>query len=98
MIDGTVGRNLDKAIIGLSAPEEPDITSRGEIDRRMESYRRPIQEQLAYPEVRLWKVLGLAGAAGVAATGIALARRRQWRNYDADELRNELHKRLANAS
>ena len=47
----------------------------------------------------VWKILGLAGVAGVAATGIIIARRRRaQRHYDADELRARLHQRLADAS
>jgi hypothetical protein len=43
-----------------------------------------------------WKVLGLAGIAGVAATGVVVARRhRAQREYDPDELRERLHRRLA---
>jgi hypothetical protein len=43
-----------------------------------------------------WKLVGLAGAAGVAATGVAIARRRRaQRDYDPDELRARLHHRLA---
>ncbi|HUR86214.1 MAG TPA: hypothetical protein VMY78_12800 [Solirubrobacteraceae bacterium] len=43
-----------------------------------------------------WKILGLAGLAGVAATGVVVARRRRpQREYDPDELRERLHKRLA---
>jgi hypothetical protein len=47
--------------------------------------------------VRLgWKLLGLAGIAGVAATGVLVARRRRdHRAYDPDELRRRLHERLA---
>jgi hypothetical protein len=47
--------------------------------------------------VRLgWKLLGLAGVAGVAATGVIVARRaRAQRDYDPDELRRRLHERLA---
>jgi hypothetical protein len=42
-----------------------------------------------------WKVLGLAGVAGVAATGVVIARRRRpQRAYDPDELRERLHRRL----
>ncbi len=37
-----------------------------------------------------WKVVGLAGLAGVAATGAVVARnRRQQEDYDPDELRVE---------
>jgi hypothetical protein len=43
-----------------------------------------------------WKLLGLAGLAGVAATGVVVARRgRTQRNYEPDELRRRLHQRLA---
>jgi hypothetical protein len=44
-----------------------------------------------------WKWIGLAGLAGVAATGAVVAqrRRRAHRDYDPDELRERLHRRLA---
>jgi hypothetical protein len=46
-----------------------------------------------------WKVVGLAGLAGVAATGAVLARnRRAQHDYDPDELRERLHRRLADAA
>jgi hypothetical protein len=46
-----------------------------------------------------WKMIGLAGLAGVAATGIVVARRRRaQRTYDPDELRARLHQRLAEVS
>jgi hypothetical protein len=45
-----------------------------------------------------WKLIGLAGLAGVAATGVVLARnRRAQRDYQPDELRERLHRRLAEA-
>jgi hypothetical protein len=45
---------------------------------------------------RTWKLLGLAGVAGVAATGVVVARRRRAHNeYEPDELRERLHRRLA---
>ena len=44
---------------------------------------------------RHWKLLGLAGIAGVAATGVVVARsRRDQVEYDPDELRDRLHDRL----
>jgi hypothetical protein len=46
-----------------------------------------------------WKVIGLAGLAGVAAGGVAVARnRRAQQQYDPDELRERLHRRLAEAT
>jgi hypothetical protein len=48
--------------------------------------------------VRWWKVVGLAGVAGVAATGVAIARsERQRRSYTPEEVRSKLHERLAEA-
>ena len=46
-----------------------------------------------------WKILGLAGLAGVAATGVVVARRRRAQHtYDPDALRARLHGRLAAVS
>ena len=45
--------------------------------------------------VNVWKLLGVAGLVGFAATGVALARHRRWRHYDAEELREQLDRRLA---
>jgi hypothetical protein len=46
--------------------------------------------------VRLWKILGVAGLAGVAATGAVLVRNeRQRRAYTADGVRARLHERHA---
>ena len=46
-----------------------------------------------------WKLIGLAGLAGVAATGVVVARkRRAQRTYEPDELRERLHRRLAEVS
>jgi len=45
-----------------------------------------------------WKLVGLAGLAGVAATGVVVARRRRaQRELEPDELRDLLHRRLAEA-
>ena len=47
-------------------------------------------------QARTWKLLGIAGLAGVTATGVVVARRkRAQREYDPDELRAKLHARLA---
>jgi hypothetical protein len=43
-----------------------------------------------------WKLVGLAGLAGVAATGVVVARkRREAVQLPPDELRDRLHRRLA---
>ncbi len=46
--------------------------------------------------MKWWKVLGMAGMAGVAATGVVLARgERRRRAYTPDEVRSRLHERFA---
>jgi hypothetical protein len=46
-----------------------------------------------------WKLVGLAGLAGVGATGVVFARkRRAQHDYQPDELRERLHRRLAEVS
>ena len=45
--------------------------------------------------MKLWKVLGLAGLAGVAATGIVVARdQRKRAELTPEEVRDRLHQRL----
>ncbi|MBB6349853.1 hypothetical protein ACWGH8_24435 [Nonomuraea muscovyensis] len=45
--------------------------------------------------MRWWKILGLAGVAGVAATGVAIARaERRRRAYTPEEIRVRLRERL----
>ena len=47
----------------------------------------------------MWKLLGLAGLAGVAATGAVLARgERQPRAYTPEDVRARLHERHAAAT
>ena len=44
----------------------------------------------------LWKIVGLAGLAGVAATGVAVVRsERRRRAYTPDDVRTRLHQRVA---
>jgi len=48
---------------------------------------------------RLWKWLGLAGLAGVAATGVVIARdQRQRAQLSPDDVRARLHERLEKSS
>lgn len=46
-----------------------------------------------------WKLIGLAGIAGVTAVGVVVVRRRRrsWNDLSPDELRRTLHERLARA-
>lgn len=49
--------------------------------------------------MKLWKVLGLAGVVGVAATGALVVKsERARRAYAPDEVRAQLHRRFAEAS
>ena len=46
-----------------------------------------------------WKLLGVAGLAGVAATGVVTARaERRRRSYTPEEIRARLHQRVAEAA
>jgi hypothetical protein len=46
--------------------------------------------------VKWWKLVGLAGVAGVAATGVVVVRReRQRRAFTPEEVRHRLHARHA---
>jgi hypothetical protein len=48
--------------------------------------------------MKFWKVLGLAGLAGVAATGVIMAReQRQRAQLEPEEIRDRLHERLQQA-
>lgn len=48
--------------------------------------------------MNLWKALGLAGVAGVAATGAVLARdQRQRAQLTPDQIRERLHRRVDQA-
>lgn len=49
--------------------------------------------------MRWWKAVGLAGAAGVVATGVVIVRdERRRRAYTPDEVREQLHMRLVQAT
>jgi hypothetical protein len=48
--------------------------------------------------MRWWKILGLAGFAGVAATGVVIVRaERRRRAYTPEQIRTQLRARLAEA-
>ncbi|MGV9415696.1 hypothetical protein ACWDOP_37870 [Nocardia sp. NPDC003693] len=48
--------------------------------------------------MRWWKAVGLAGAAGVVATGVVVVRaERRRRAYTPDQVRDQLHARFAQA-
>lgn len=46
--------------------------------------------------MRWWKIVGLAGLVGVAATGVVVARSQRQRNsYTPEEIRARLHARVS---
>lgn len=48
--------------------------------------------------MRWWKLIGVAGLAGVAATGAVIARdQRQRASYSPDEVRERIHARVEQA-
>ena len=48
--------------------------------------------------MRLWKILGIAGFLGVAATGVVIARDERRRHaYTPEEIRTRLHQRATEA-
>ncbi|WP_137724790.1 hypothetical protein [Prescottella subtropica] len=54
---------------------------------------------MAFDSRTVWKLVGLAGAVGVAATGALTVRaERKRRAYTPDEVRDRLHTRYAQAS
>ncbi|GHJ06834.1 hypothetical protein TPA0907_12010 [Micromonospora humidisoli] len=60
----------------------------------MSVYPRPMRQRMQW-----WKVLGLAGLAGVAATGVVVARaERRRRAYTPEEIRDRLRERHAQAA
>ncbi|WP_177221363.1 hypothetical protein [Lentzea xinjiangensis] len=49
--------------------------------------------------MKLWKLLGMAAFAGVAASGVVAARNQRRRAaYTPEQIRERLHERLAEAS
>jgi hypothetical protein len=49
-------------------------------------------------KLSLWKLLGIAGVTGVAATGVIIARdQRKRAQLTPDEVRDRLHQRLADS-
>ena len=77
-----------------AAAEQPQVAGAGQVDRLVEG-----QLGSSFMEgvlsVKLWRVLGVAGLAGVAATGVIIARDQRHRaQLTPDEVRARLHERL----
>ena len=82
---------LVTARIARSASERPRNSQMSPVDAvaTASSRVRASFTGITYGSMRVpWKLVGLAGLAGVAATGVVVARRRRaQREYDPDELR-----------
>lgn len=76
----------------LNAPVRAVQRAMAAVDAPRRGKRAPVRV-LGRPS---WKLVGLAGIAGVAATGVVVARnRRAHSDLPPDELRERLHERLA---
>ena len=82
----------------MGASRKKPLASR--LRRRRRGRRRPLARTGSRRVPRpSWKLLGLAGIAGVAATGVAVARHRRAQvDLPPDELRRRLHERLGEAA
>ncbi|GAA1672365.1 hypothetical protein GCM10009733_081920 [Nonomuraea maheshkhaliensis] len=90
MVDRAVGHRLDGAVGHGTAAEDPQIAGPGHLDGFVES-----QHRASLGNMRWWKMLGLAGIMGVAATGVVIARaERRRRAYTPEEIRARLRERV----
>ncbi len=86
--------------IATSASERPrnsQMSPVAAVATASSSAKAALSTPVTYGPVRVpWKLIGVAGLAGVAATGAIVARRRRAHGeYDPLELRARLHERLA---
>ena len=85
--------------MGISRKQAKKAPAQGDRLRRQlqaSSLRRALAQHVPRPS---WKLLGLAGVAGVAATGVVVARKRRAHvDLQPDELRDRLHERLEAAA
>ena len=89
VVDRRVGERTDDPVGPGRTPEQPHVTGAREGDGVVEGQHRRIVAHM-----KVWKWLGLAGLAGVAATGVVVTRQeRQRRAYTPDEVRARLLER-----
>src|SRR5215470_12995900 len=98
VVHRAVGRDPDRPVDRRLAAEQPQVPGASEVDRGVEvdrgAWHGPYRMR-----VRLWKLIGLAGLAGVAATGVVIARaERRRRAYTPEEIRARLHERAVAAT
>ena len=102
VVDRRVGEQPDRVVGDRVAAEDPDVAGPGDLARGVEGQARlGVRRQRSWDDhrVSLWKWLGLAGVAGVAATGVVIARdQRQRAALTPDEVRERLHARLDESS
>ena len=85
-------RRAKRGPLALTAPRGPLAPLVATARRARRAPVRRTSKRVRRPS---WKLLGLAGLAGVAATGVAVARHRRAQvDLPPDELRRRLHERL----
>jgi hypothetical protein len=100
VVDRRVGDGADGDVGDRRAAEQPHVAGRRDGDRLVRDISAPVTVGNLRTMKVPWKIVGLAGVAGVtAATGVVVARkRREHTEYDPDELRDRLHARVADAA
>src|SRR5690606_19639982 len=97
VVDRAVGRPLDGAVGDRAPAEQPYVAGPGEIDGLVQTDAH-FGHGCSLGAMRWWKAIGLAGLAGVAATGVIVVRaERRRRAYTPDEVRDRLRSRFAEA-
>ena len=101
MVDRTVGHGLDRAVRTGVATEQPDVAGARFLQRAFQGHRAWLHARSLgrLTGMRgIWKWVGLAGAAGVVAGGVLVARDQRRRNsYTPEDIRARLHQRHAQA-
>ena len=97
MVDRGVGQVLDGPVGAAAPAEQPHVAGPYEVAGLVEGDRAARHGRYGI-RMRWWKVLGLAGLAGVAATGaVTLRAERRRQAYTPEEIRARLHERVAEA-
>ncbi|GAA3632178.1 hypothetical protein GCM10022223_57890 [Kineosporia mesophila] len=105
VVDRRIGDGLDRPVGAAAPPEEPDVAGSGQLgglgqEKRLRSGHDPYPRPMAKKQRRIpwWKLIGLAGAAGVAAGGALVVRNeRQRQSYTPEQVRERLQQRLTEA-
>ena len=101
VVDRRVGDHPDSVVGSRAAAEQPQVAGAGQVDRVVQAellLSASRESSVKVSRMKLWKAARLAGLAGVAATGVIIARDQRARaQLTPDEVRERLHQRLADA-